>query len=131
VVTGSKFFGTSKFSEMGFADTAANGLRYAHKLALASHCDTRVQITSGSLLLFQRAASCNSGAFTRPVNRPGGPAWNESVPSGVTVSALDIYFDSSGSPHAHASGAKLTSPSTLTIGSRTVTVEAETGYVHQ
>ena len=131
VISGSRFFTTSQFSEMGFADTTANSLRYAHKIAQSSGCDTRVQVTGVMVSLFQRANNCNSGAFTRPVIRPGGTAWSESVPSGVSVSNLDIYFDASGSPHAHPSGTKLSATSIVNVGSRVVTIEAETGFVHQ
>jgi MSHA pilin protein MshC len=131
VVGGSRFFSTDRFTEMGFADTVANSLRYAHKLALATGCDTRAQVDSAGVSLYQRATNCSSGAFTRAVTRPGGSTWTESSPSGVTVGTLDIYFDAKGSPYSHASLAKLTAASTVNIGTRTVTVEAETGYVHQ
>ena len=131
LVAGSRFFSTSKFTEMGFADTAANSFRYAHKIALSSGCDTRAWITATSVSLFQRANNCNSGAFTTPLQRPGGTVWAENVPSGVSVSSLDIYFDANGSPHAHPSGSKLTAATGFTVGTRTVTVEAETGFVHQ
>lgn len=131
VVAGSRFFSTSQFSAMGFADVAANGARYAQKLALSSGCDTRVQVTASALHLWQRADSCTSGAFTRPVTRPGGDIWQESIPGGVSVTALDIYFDSRGRPYAHASAAALTAPVTVSVGSRTVTIEPETGYVQQ
>ncbi len=130
-VAGSKFFSADKFSEMGYADIAANAARYAHKLALASGCDTRVQITASNISLFQRATDCTSGNFTRSVLRPGGSNWSEAAPPGVVATALDIYFDNRGRPFQHATAVALSSPVTVTVGSRIITIEAETGYVHQ
>jgi len=132
VVGGSRFFYTDRFSEMGFADTVANSLRYAHKLAMVSGCDTRAQVTANSVALFQKENGCDSGDLEGPVMRPGGTAWTETAPAGVTVtSPVDIYFDAYGSPFYHASDAKLTSPATMSVGVWTITVEAETGYVHR
>lgn len=131
VVGGSRFFSTDRFVEMGFADTVANSLRYAHKIAMASGCETRAVVDSSGVSLFQRATNCTSGAFTRAVSRPGGVAWTEAAPSGIAVGSLDIYFDAKGSPYSHATASKLTSTASVSIGIRSVTVENETGYVHQ
>lgn len=130
-VAGPKFFSTNKFTEMGFADVAASATRYAHKLALASGCATRVQLTTTQISLFQRATDCTTGNFTSAVTRIGGTSWVEDVPAGVVVSPMDIYFDNTGRPFDHASAVALTLPLTVTIGSRSFDVEAETGYVHQ
>ncbi len=130
-VAGSKFFSTNQFVEMGFADTAANATRYAHKLALSSGCETRVQLTVSNVSLFQRSTNCTTGSFTNAVTRVGGTTWTEAVPPGVVVSPMDIYFDNKGRPFDHATAVALSAPKTVTIGSRSFTVEAETGYVHQ
>ena len=129
-IAGSKFFSSSSFNEMGFSDTAANSFKYAHKLAIATGCETRAQITATSIALYQRASSCTSGSFTRQVTKPGGGDFLEPVPPGVAVSTLDIYFDSTGRPYSHASGSVLMSAVSFNVGSRSVTIEAETGYVH-
>jgi len=130
-VTGPKFFSTNKFTEMGFADVAANATRYAHKLALASGCATRVQLTTTEIALFQRETDCTTGNFTAAVARVGGSDWVEDVPAGVVISPMDIYFDNKGRPFDHATAIALTSPLTVSIGTRSFNVEAETGYVHQ
>lgn len=130
-VAGSKFFSTNQFVEMGFADVAANATRYAHKLALASGCETRVQLTNTEVSLFQRATNCTTGNFTNAVMRVGGTAWTEAVPAGVVVSTMDIYFDNKGRPFDHATAVALSAPLTVTIGSRSFNIESETGYVHQ
>ena len=130
-VAGPKFFSAGKFEELGFADVAANATRYAHKLALASGCATRVRLTASEIVLFQRETDCTTGNFTSAVARVGGTDWVEAVPAGVVVSPMDIYFDNKGRPFDHATAIALTSPLTVSIGTRSFNVEAETGYVHQ
>lgn len=133
-----RFFTASRFDEMGYADAVQSALRYAQKLALASRCDLRVEVTSAGYALFRRqrevtdppAPACPSGAFTVAVNRPGGQTWTGTTPAGVSVGALDIYFDAWGSPHDTGSGAAQTATVTLGIGSRTLSLEPETGYAH-
>lgn len=134
LIAGPRFFSTSQFAAMGFADTAASATRYAQKLAMASGCPTRVQVTSSQVALFQRA-SCSTGDFDVPVQRPGGAAFVVEVQGGIVVSALDFYFDATGIPYYHPSGSKLTGADNFTIQAgavvNTVIIEAETGYVHQ
>ena len=124
-----QFFTASRFEEMGFADATAAAIRHARKLAVVSGCDTRVQV-SGGYALWQRATDCDNGAFTRVVARPGGGSWSETVPVGVTLGALDVYFDAAGRPHEHAGGSLLGSAQTLAIGARSITLEPLTGFVH-
>lgn len=134
-----RFFEVSRFDEMGYADSLLGALRYAQKLALASRCDTRVAITSSGYALYQRelaAPTCQSGhanpinELTRPVSRPGGATWSGSTPTGVAVEALDIYFDSQGRPRFTVSGSLLDDFEDFDVGSRTVTLEPDSGLVH-
>ena len=132
-----RFFAASKFEEMGFADAAAGALRYAQRLAVFTGCPTRVEIDSDGYALWQRATDCETGAFTRPVRRPGGQQWAQSAPHGVAVAALDIYFDGLGRPYDHATstplgaatGVSFTVGSTADSGYRTISVAGETGFV--
>lgn len=125
-----RFFTASRFAEMGFADATTGALRYARRLASASGCDTRVVVDASGYRLLQRATACDIGALTRPVPRPGGSSWSESAPSGVAVGNLDVYFDGAGRPHDQATTVLLTVPRMLSIGSRTLTLEPTTGFVH-
>ena len=133
-----RFFEASRFDEMGYADAVQSALRYAQKLALASRCDVRVEVTSAGYALFRRAReatdppapSCPSGPFSVAVNRPGGQTWAGTTPVGVGVGALDVYFDAWGSPHDTGSGVAQTATVTLNIGTRTISLEPETGYAH-
>ncbi|MCW8906214.1 MAG: prepilin-type N-terminal cleavage/methylation domain-containing protein [Sedimenticola sp.] len=125
-----RFFDQLTFQEWGFSDELGGALRYAQKLAVASGCDTQVAISTGGYQLNQRA-SCDSGAFTTPVRLPGSDAsgYAGNAPGGVTLTPVSLYFDSLGRPRASASGALLGN-TTVSVGSRTFTVEAQTGYVH-
>jgi MSHA pilin protein MshC len=124
------FFSAGRFEEMGFAETTRSSLLYARKLALASRCDTRVNIDAGGYQLWQRATGCGSGSFTRPVLRPNGRNWAASAPNGIAVSSLDVFFDPAGRPRDHATSMLLASARTVTIGSRSVTLEPVTGFAH-
>jgi MSHA pilin protein MshC len=133
-----RFFEASRFDEMGYADAVESALRYAQKLALASRCEVRVEVTSAGYALFRRqrqpsdppAPACPSGGFTVAVNRPGGQTWTGAAPTGIGVGTLDIYFDAWGSPYDTASGAAQTATVTLAIGARSISLEPETGYAH-
>lgn len=125
-----RFFEASRFEEMGFADAAAAAARFAQTMALTSGCDTAFTVGAGGYGLFQRANTCTSGGFTRAVNRPGGQAWAQPAPAGVTVSTLSIFFDAQGRPLDLASGTLLSATSSFTVGGRNVSVEPESGYVY-
>ncbi len=125
-----RFFEASRFEAMGYADAILGTVRYARKIALATRCDTRVEVTPISYALYQRENDCTSGALTRPVARPGSEDWSGSAPSGVSVGTLDIYFDAQGRPHDSSSGTLITASQTLSVGTRSITLEPATGYVH-
>lgn len=124
------FFSANRFEEMGFADAVLAAARHGQKLALASRCDTRLRVHAGGYDLWQRQTTCTSGAFTRPVARPGAGNWGDASPSGVAVGSLDIYFDARGRPRDASSGNLLAAVQTVTVGSRTLSVEPTTGYAH-
>ena len=124
------FFSASRFEEMGFADTTRGALAYARKIAVASRCDTRVSIDASGYRLWQRAAACDSGSFTRPVLRPGSGNWTGNAPNGIAVSNLDVYFDAAGRPYDHATATLLASVRLVTVGARSITLEPLTGFAH-
>ena len=125
-----RFFQASRFEEMGFAESSAAAARFARRLALNSRCDTGFSIDGSGYQVVQRASGCVSGGFSRPVNRPGGQAWAGSAPAGVAIGALAIYFDAQGRPVDIATGLALNSPASYLVGSRNITIEHETGFIH-
>ena len=127
-----RFFTTSPFETAGFAAEVRAGLRHAQATAMASGCDIRVSLGSGGFLLqrWSGGASCNDHAGTlTTMARAGGGSYSRSVPSGVTVSTATLYFDSMGRPRDASSGTLLSSAQTLTVGTETLIVNAETGFI--
>jgi len=125
-----RFFAAGRFEAMGFAESSAAAARFARKLALNSRCDTAFTVGPGGYGILQRATDCNSGSFTRALNRPGGQAWAQPAPGGVAVGSLGVYFDSRGRPRDIASGTPLAVAVSYAVGGRTVTIEHETGFIH-
>ncbi len=124
-VAAPRFFNTATFASRGYADAASGFLRYAQKLAIARHGNVAVLVSAGGLTL--------CGVTTSPcpvVSQIPGPdgstPFQALVPAGVSLagSVASFSFDAQGRPNTAAS---------LTITgdqTRTLTVEAETGYVH-
>jgi prepilin-type N-terminal cleavage/methylation domain-containing protein len=122
------------FRAVAFHQEVLDAVRYAKNLAANSGCDVQVVVEAAtdSYALYYRndaaatAAGCtgSAGFGTNPVAHPvGSGAYTGSAPVGVDVTnGLTVWFDSLGVPHAGGDSAD--------IGGFTVTVEAETGYVH-
>lgn len=129
IIVTPRLFNKSAFDAAGFRLDLLNALRYAQKTAIASGCDVQITISAASrtYALNYRSGgtntSCGAGAFTDPVPHPQaqgsfiGTASNDVVLS----NDLNIVFDSSGSPSSGGS---------ISIGSKGVTVEPVTGFVH-
>jgi MSHA pilin protein MshC len=125
---GPRFFTQSVFSQRGYADELASALRATQKAAVITGCPARLTLTSAAYVASQQAPSgntCNASdtSWTTTVVAPDGSAIQNSAPSGTTASPTGIYlFDDQG---------RLTSGpgTTISIGSRTVTIVAGTGFV--
>ncbi len=120
---------TSKDARFFHRETLA-ALRYARKLAVASHCPVEFDFTSSGYALMQRA-SCDSGTWTQVVFDPasGSSGYTGDTPSGITVtSSLDpIYFDTLG--RAVDSSDAPTDVS-VSVGGLAITALGESGYIH-
>lgn len=130
-VGGARFFSAPGFAARGFADQTLASLRHAHKLALASGCDVRLQMSTSELVL-SRWGDCqpanhgdNTTAFSHPA---GGGDYRSAIPAGVTATAFDLFFDAEGQPHDRASGNPLNATLSLSIGSHGLSLAADTGY---
>ena len=131
VVGLSRYTDQSAFSEWGFTEEVTTALRYAQKFAMASGCDTAVMLTTGSFQLRQRT-SCKAGGFDQPVFLPGGNGdYSGNAPNGITVTDLDLYFDSTGRPRDVATGTLTGLVSSISVGSGSILIEPETGYVRR
>jgi len=123
VVALPRFADQTDFTAQGTADQAASALRYAQKAAIAARSDVLVTFgANGFTVCFAPAGSCTSDV----VDPTRGAALAVSGDASVTVSGSSFSFDALGRPSAGATAVTV-SGGGLT---RTLTVEAETGYVH-
>lgn len=103
-----RFTGNDAFQERGAADQVRAALRYGQKAAIAQHGPVSVKISSAS------ASDC--GAL-----QVAGGEIDCVVSNSVPVSAATVTFDALGRPGVAAA---------ITVGTTTIHIEAETGYVH-
>jgi len=125
---GPRFFDQSAFSQRGYADELASALRAAQKAAVITGCAAKLTLTSTTYAVNQQAATgnnCNaaSSSYTTPLLGADGAAIAGSAPSSTTASPVGSFlFDTQG---------RLSSSpgTTLTIGARTITIDAGSGFV--
>ncbi len=121
VVVAPRFFEVNVFKARGFADEVQAALRYAQKAAIAQHrnvCAAYSTSPDRLSLTITVATSCDTA-----LNLPAGSVNYVDAPPGVAFSMtpISVNFDALGRPN---------SPAVATVGTTTITVEAETGYVH-
>lgn len=105
-----RFADNNTFQNRAAADQVAAALRYAQKVAIASHSDVTVNISAGT------PENCGSavaaGVVTCVVNN-----------NVIITDTTSVVFDFMGRRVPNAQ-------TTTTVGGTTITIEAETGYVH-
>lgn len=109
------------FKQTGFFQQALAAIRHGQKLAVASGCDVDVAInpTACTLTWSGTPAGCPSTAIDNTAT--GAANFCQGGTAAGSPSA-SITFDSVGRPDAQK---------TIVFGSRTIRVEAETGYTHE
>jgi prepilin-type N-terminal cleavage/methylation domain-containing protein len=125
---GPRFFDQQVFSQRGYADELASALRATQKAAVITGCAAQLTLTAGAYAANQQVASgnaCNaaSSTYSTPVLGADGSAIAGTAPSGTTVTPTGTFsFDTQ--------GRLASSPgTTLTVGARTITIVAGTGFV--
>jgi MSHA pilin protein MshC len=131
--------GIASFNSMGFADRLIESVRYAQKQAIAKRRNVCITFSSGSASF----TFASIGGATQPCNTnltgPGGQNPYTVVPetiSAVTISAFpsNFGFDAQGRSIDTTTGATLSAVQLITItgtdGSRTFSIEPDTGYAH-
>jgi len=109
VVALPRFAGNDAFRDRATADQVAAALRYAQKVAIASHSPVTVNVSNGN------PQNCGTAVVAGVINCV--------VPNGVTLSGtLSVAFDFMGTPTPNGASA--------VVGTTTINIEAETGYVH-
>ncbi len=127
-IAGPRFFGTSTFDERAYYDELASSVRYAQKVAVASGCRVRVNLTASTYELRQQTAlggHCNAAdlTFPMPVMLSTGQAVSGVAPAGIAAAPpLVIVYDGVGRTN-------LASNQVITVGSRSMVIEAESGLV--
>jgi len=126
-----RFFDKNTFDARGFHDQVISTVRYAQKVAIAQHRFVCVEVVSNNIKVtydptppsttHTAITACPGGTdLTSPEGK--SPFVINSPSVDVTLGAVSFNFDALGKPSAGA---------TITVsGSNTITVEAETGYVH-
>jgi len=113
-----KFFNLSDYQERAAYDEVAGAVRYAQKLAVASGCDVRVDLSGNGYALQQHATNCTTGSFA---TLSGHPVTSNNFSSVTIVSAPSSFiFDAMGRPSNSV---------TVTVGSYSFNVITETGSV--
>lgn len=118
------------FRETGFVQQSTAALRYGQKQAIGSGCLVNVFITAADCTLewtgLPAGLGCPAGG-TNIIN-PATSLDNfcdSSTPESTADLPTTIQFDNIGRPTAIAGDL------TLALGSRTITIEAETGFTHE
>ena len=116
------------FNEVGYRDKVKATLEYARKAAVAQRRHVRVSVAGNGLSLDIANADPDNGfpaAFPRTLTLPG----STNNTGTLTSSVNPLVFDALGRP-LNAAGSAITVAATYTASGNTITVEAETGYVH-
>ena len=122
--------GEGSFRGAAFAEQVATAFRYGQRLAVATGCEIRVEVSSATNTYSVRRrsdgtdTSCGtSGGFTLDVPNPGGAgAFAGTASGGVTVTqGLAITFNAQGLPSPNGG--------TAVVGGRSIIIEADTGHV--
>lgn len=129
-----RFFDNSVFQSRGFADQVQATLRFAQKTAIAQRHFVCVYSSANTVVLnidttpissAHTVATCPAPPVTTSnMTSPSGGPYIITAPSNVAFSTTpaSIYFGALGRPSIGTSGV---------VGTTTITVESETGYVHQ
>ncbi len=117
------------FEEAGFFQQSSTAIRYAQKLAIGSNCSVRVQMDSSGCLLNWNVCGAASGSS---IVNPATDLADFCDNSAATVApSADFSFDNIVRPVQTTDTNILLPVQNFTIGSRTIRVEAETGYSHE
>jgi prepilin-type N-terminal cleavage/methylation domain-containing protein len=118
------------FRQTGFAQQAMSAIRYGQKQAIGSGCDVNVSIAVGGCTIQWNGTPGGIGCLgggTSIINPAS--VLNDFCDSSSPESSADlpttIRFDNIGRPTATAGDLS------LSLGSRTITIEPETGFAHE
>jgi MSHA pilin protein MshC len=127
VVAIPRLIGIGSYDTLGFYDRVASGLRYAQKQAIAKRRNVCATFSATSVTFSFAAAAGTAQPCDTNLVGPGGQSPYTLTPQGsgiaFTSTPTDFSFDALGRPTVGQS------VSITGDGTRTLTVEPETGYV--
>jgi prepilin-type N-terminal cleavage/methylation domain-containing protein len=118
------------FRESGFAQQSMSSIRYGQKQAIGSGCQVNVLITAADCTLqwngLPVGLGCPGGGtnITNPASGLNNFC-NNSTPESSADLPTTIRFDNIGRP------TPVVGDLSLNLGSRTITIEPETGFAHE
>lgn len=112
-----RFFTSNIYAERGAVDDLMSALRYTQQLAMNRGGGIRLVLAANGYTV-----ELTSGVQLRSPD--GRFPYTKNFPSGVSATPNTVEYNGLGQPVPNAT-------STLTVGSSTITIEAETGYAHQ
>lgn len=127
-IAGPRFFANATFDERAYYDEVVASLRYAQKVAVATGCRVRVEVTATTYSLTQQSSlsgHCDPAdtSYPAPVMLGTGEVMNGTAPGGVTASpAISLVYEPLGRT-------TLGADQVVSIGGRTLTIQAESGLV--
>ena len=124
VVVVPRFYDVQVFQSRGFADQVQASLRYAQKIAIAQRRFVCAAFTANSITL---TTGATNACGTPLVSLTGEASYVINAPSGITFAATPEAFS------FNALGKPSIATQTISINgaANSITIEAETGYVHQ
>jgi MSHA pilin protein MshC len=120
VVAAPRVFNIGDFTARGFHDETLSLLRYAQKTAVVQRRSVCVQVNGAGITLTMDTKATPDGVCNGPLTTPNTPRGG----TGLTGSVASFKFNSLGATDQAGAVA-------LSIANSTaITVEADTGYVH-
>ncbi len=116
-VAGPRFVKTDAFAERRAADEILSALRFTQQMAMARGGGIQLVLTGNNYTVEETA----TGTPLQSPDRTGD--YIKALPAGVTATAITLTFDGLGQPIPNADAS-------ITIGSLSITIEADTGYAH-
>ncbi len=123
-----RFFDDKTFLERGYYEELAAALKYAQKLAVASGCPVRMQVTAGGYQANQQAplaGTCDpsDSSWSTSVQLADGQLLSGTAPVGVSTSpSVTLTYDALGRTN-------LPSDQSISVGPFALTVRAGSGFV--
>lgn len=115
-VAGPRFVKTSVFAERRAADEVLSALHFTQQMAMARGGGIQFRLSANNYTVEE-----TNGTPLQSPDRSG--PYSKTLPNGVTASPVTLAFDGLGRPVPNANAI-------LSIGSLSITVEADTGYAH-